>query len=530
MQLVQVVETVLALLFAMAVLATIARKVGISYPVFLVMGGLFLGLIPGLPEIHPDPDIIFLIFLPPLVYLAATSTALRDLRYNLRQILFLGIGLVLFSVLVVAGVAHATASNLGWPAAFVLATIVAPTDTVAVSAITEQLSLPRRIVTILEGESLINDAAALVAYRAAVSVVRTGDDFSPGQATLFFLWAGIGGAAVGLVAGWISVQIRRRLNDPSINLTISLLTPFATYLAAEALGTSGILACVLAGLVVGRHLSDMLNPETRVQTFAFWGVLVFLLNGLAFILIGLQLRSILDKLSEYTMAQLVGYALAVSAAVILARFLWVFPATYIPRWLSPKMREYDPYPPWRSVVLVAWSGMRGVDSLAAALALPLLTVSDEPFPQRNLILYLSFAVILATLVVQGLTLPWLIRWLRVIDSGAEESEENQARFAAARAALERLEALAPDSGVPPYVVEHLRIQYSHQADRYLARFDPHDDGERENHITALHRLKRELVRAQREVVVKLRNREAISDDVLRRIQRDLDLEELQLEV
>jgi CPA1 family monovalent cation:H+ antiporter len=232
---------------------------------------------------------------------------------------------------------------------------------------------------------------------------------------------------------------------------------------------------------------------------------------------------------DYSALQLFGYGAAVSAAAVLARIVWVIPATYLPRLLSRSLRERDPAPPWRSVVLVAWSGMRGVDSLAAALAVPLVTSAGQVFPQRNLILFLSFAVILATLVVQGLTLPSLIRWLGIVDSGAEESEENQARFATAQTALQRLEELAPDSGVPSFVVEHLRILYTHQADRFLARFDPHDDGAGEMHVTALHRLKRQLVQAQREVLVKLRNREAISDDVLRRILRDLDLEEMRLE-
>jgi monovalent cation/hydrogen antiporter len=525
----QVIETVLALMLAMVVLATVARKLGIAYPVLLVLGGLVLGLIPGLPAIHPEPDIIFLIFLPPLVYIAATTTALRDLRYNLRPILFLSIGLVLFSVLVVAGVAHWTAAGLGWPAAFVLATIVAPTDTVAVTAITERLALPRRIVTILEGESLINDAAALVAYRTAVTLVQTGDSFSAGGAVLYFAKASVGGVAIGYLVGRLAVWVRRRLGDSAVSSTVSLLTPFGAYLPADALGTSGILATVVAGLVVGRRLPEILNAETRMQAALFWDMLVFLLNGLAFILIGLQLRTIVSELDEYGVGQLLAYAIAVSAAVIVARIVWVFPATYLPRLLIRPLRDRDPPPPWRSAVLVAWSGMRGVDSLAAALALPLAVATGAPFPNRHLIIFLSFAVILATLVSQGLTLPWLIRWLRVTDSGAEESEENQARYAAARAALERLEELAPRSDVPPIVVEHLRTMYDHQAERYLARFDPHDDGAREDHVAAVHHLKRELVRAQREVLVKLRNREAISDDVLRRIQRDLDLEELRLE-
>jgi CPA1 family monovalent cation:H+ antiporter len=525
----QLIDTVLALLLAMVVLATVARKIGIAYPILLVLGGLVLGLVPGLPPIQPDPDVILLLFLPPLVYVAASSTALRDLRYNLRPILFLSIGLVLFSVFVVAGVAHVTAAGMSLPGAFVLATIVAPTDTVAVTAITQRLSLPRRIVTILEGESLINDAAALVLYRTAVTTVQNHTDFQTGEVLLFFAKASAGGIVVGLVAGWLAVQIRRRLDEPAVSLTVSLLTPFAAYLPAEALGVSGVLATVVAGLVVGRHVADILSPETRVQAFSFWEMLVFLLNGLAFILIGLQLRTIVGELNEYSPWQLLGYAAAVSTAVVVARIVWVFPATYLPRLLSRSLRERDPIPPWQPVALVAWSGMRGVDSLAAALALPLTTAAGEPFPQRHLILFLSFAVILATLVIQGLTLPSLIRRLGVVDTGGEESEENQARFAASQAALERLEELAPEAGVPDFVVENLRTYYNHQADRYLARFDPHDDGGHEGCVTALHGLKREILRAQREVVIKLRNREAISDNVLRRVLRDLDLEEMRLE-
>jgi monovalent cation/hydrogen antiporter len=523
-----VVETFLTLLLAMAVLASLARKLDIAYPVVLVLGGLVLGLVPGLPAIHPDPDVVFLVFLPPLVYLAASSTALRDFRFNLRPILLLATGLVLFSVLVVAGVTCVTAIELGVPAAFVLATIVAPTDTIAVTATTERLPLPRRIVTILEGESLINDAAALVAYRMAVAAVWTGKPFSLGAAALYFVMASVGGLAIGVIVGWLSVQVRRRVDDTAISLTVSLLTPFAAYLPAEALGFSGILATVAAGLVVGRQLAVILSPETRLHGTSFWGMIVFLLNGLAFILIGLQLRNIVGELTEYSAPQLIGYAASVSAALLMARFLWVFPATYLPRWLVPSIRENDPSPPWRVVVLIAWSGIRGVTSLAAALALPTMTASGERFPHRDLILFLSFAVILASLMIQGLTLPWLIRWLGVADSGAEESEENQARYAASQAALERLEALAPHCGLPPFALEHLRIHYGYEADRYLARFDPHDDGTGEDTVAALHRLKRELLKAQRDVLVRLRNRGGISDGVLRRVLRDLDLEELQL--
>jgi CPA1 family monovalent cation:H+ antiporter len=524
------VHLVLGLLAAVVVLATAARRLGVAYPNLLVVGGAALGLAPGLPRVDVPPDVVFLVFVPPLVYTAAAFTGLRDFRFNLRPIALLSVGLVLVTVLAVAGAAHAAVPGMGWPAAFVLATVVGPTDTVAVTAVTEWLHVPRRVVTVLEGESLVNDATALVAYRMAVVAVSTGS-FSLGEACLRFVWASAGGVAVGLAVGWLTVWVRKRIEDNAVGLTVSLLTPFAAYLPAEELGVSGILATVAAGLYVGRRLSVVLDAGSRVQSYAFWGMVTFLLNGLAFILIGLELRAIVEDLaSDYSFAALLGYGAAVSLAVVLTRAAWVFPATYLPRWLSRRLRERDPAPPWRSVAVVAWAGMRGVDSLAAALALPLVLADGRtPFPHRSLILFLAFAVIVTTLVFQGLSLPPLIRRLGLAKDTGDEHEETQARYAAAQAALERLEDLAPKSGAPPEAVASLRRYHQKMAHRYLARYDPDDDGKHEDHVSALHRLKRELLHAQRAAVLRLRDRDAIGDDVLRRIERDLDFEELRLE-
>jgi CPA1 family monovalent cation:H+ antiporter len=384
---------------------------------------------------------------------------------------------------------------------------------------------------VLEGESLVNDATALVAYRMAVTAVVTGA-FSLPQAILSFVWVSVGGVALGLAVGWLAVKVRRRL-DATVNLTVSVLTPFAAYLPAEALGVSGILATVTAGLVVGRYLSKILQPADRLQAFVFWNMVAFLLNGLAFILIGLQLHGIVEDLSGYSWATLIGYALLVSAAVILARLVWVFPAAYLAQLVRRRLGQRVPFPPWKAVVVTAWAGMRGVTALAAALALPhfLDANGETPFPMRSLILFLSFGVILATLVLQGLTLPQLIRRIGLREAtGLVRQEESQARFAAAQAALERLEELAPGAtDVPPEALAALRATYQRRVQRYLARFDPQDDGRFEKSTLALKHLHRALLKAERKLVIKLRDRDMISDDVLRRIERDLDLEELRLE-
>jgi Na+/H+ antiporter len=523
-----VVEIFVGLLLAVAVLALLARKLTIPYPILFVIGGLALGAIPKLPRVRLDPELVFLLFLPPLLYPAALFTSWRDFRANLRPIAFLAIGLVLFTTVAVAYLAH---YFIGLPlaAGFVLGAIISPPDAIAATAIAERLKIPRRIVTILEGESLVNDATALVAYRFAVVAMATGS-FSLTRAAGTFLFVAIGGIVLGLAVGWLVEQFHKRVNDAPIEITVSLLTPFAAYLAAERLGVSGVLAVVTAGLYLGRRIPEITNFETRLQARPVWDMVEFLLNGLVFVLIGLQLPEILRTLSgnSIPIRALISHALLISLAVVLIRILWVFPATYLPRLLSQKIRRRDPNPKWQHVSIVAWTGMRGVVSLAAALALPLTTRDGSPFPGRDLILFLTFIVILATLVAQGLSLPFLIRKLGIKDDGSMEKEEREARLKANRDALERLNHVAEHNPARADARDRLRVEYEDHI-RQLESAEPKNAGTPLRLFSSeFERLSHEALRQERRTILELRNQSVISDEVLRRIQEDIDLAEARL--
>src|SRR5215212_2497589 len=368
-------ELVLAgLLFSVAVLVTAARVLAVPYPIFLVLGGLAMGAIPGIPNPELEPDLVLLIFLPPLLYSASFFTGLRELRENVRQISMLAIGLVLATALAVALVAHAVIDDMSWPAAFALGAIVSPTDPVAATAIAGRLGVPRRVVTIVEGEALINDATALVAYKVAVAAVLTGT-FSAWEAGAQFLYSGLAGAAVGLAIGWVIAQVRERLEDPPVEITIALVSGYAAYLPAEELGVSGVTAAVAIGLYMGSQTSRLTNSTVRMQGDAVWQILVFLLNSFLFVLIGLQLPAILDDLrgEDIDTAHLILYGSAATATVIVVRLVWTFVFAYLPHWLFHSLRERNPVPKPRNVAIIAWMGMRGAVSLAAALAIPAAT-------------------------------------------------------------------------------------------------------------------------------------------------------------
>ena len=399
------VEVVLVLLLVVALLTVLARRIGIPYPILMTLGGLALGLVtrlvPDLPRVELAPDIVFLLFLPPLLFAAAFFTSPRDLQATARPIGLLAVGLVLTTTVIVAVAVHTLAPGVPWAVAFALGAIVSPTDAVATTAIAQRLGLPRRVVTILEGESLVNDATALVAYRLALVAAVSGT-FSLGQAAMSFLLVSVGGVAIGLLAGYAIVFVINRLSDPPVEVLISLLAPFGAWLPAEALGVSGVLSVVTAGIMVGRAAPRILGSDARILGSGVWQMVVFTLNGLAFILIGLQLPTILDTLAaSRTFGELASWAVIVSVTVIVVRMAWVFPGTYLPRLLSPRIRAREPAPAPRNVVIVGWAGMRGVVSLAAALALPLKVDSGGPFPERDLVIFLTFSVILATLVGQG---------------------------------------------------------------------------------------------------------------------------------
>lgn len=521
---------VLGVLAAVAALFVLAALTDMPYPILFVLGGLTLGFVPGVPNVVLQPDLVLVIVLPPLLYSAAFFSSLRDLRANLRGISLLAIGAVLGTTFGVAAIAHALIDGLSWQAAVVLGAIVSPTDPIAATSIAQRFDVPRRVVTVVEGESMINDASALIVYRFAVVAVVTGA-FSLSDAALEFLVNAAGGIGIGLAVGWLVAQVRKRLDDPPVEIALSLMTAYFAYLPAEALGVSGVLAAVTVGIYLGWRAPELVtSPTTRLQSQAVWEILVFILNAFVFALLGLQFQGLVDRLQGYSALTLVGYGAAVGAAVLVIRAACVFPATYLPRWMFRRIRERDPYPPWSYPVLVSWMGMRGAVSLAAALALPLQTDAGAPFPARDLIIFLTFCVILVTLVLQGLTLPALIRKLGVPSDDGAEVEEVKARKHAAKAAIARIDNLAAEDWVREDTADRMRALYDYRLRRFAARYDDGDDGELEQRSLGYQRLRREALDAEREAVYDLRNRGVINDEVMNRVVRDLDLEDTRLEI
>jgi monovalent cation/hydrogen antiporter len=524
------VELVLVvLLIAVAVLAAAARAINIPYPIVLVVGGLGLGFMPFLPDATLDPDLVLVLFLPPLLYSAAFFANLFDLRADARAISLQAIGLVLVTMCVVAVVAHELIDGLPWGAAFALGAIVAPTDPLAATTIARRMNVPRRIVSVVEGESLINDGTALVCYRVAVAAA-VGGSFSLVDGGLEFVLGSLGGIAIGLVVGKVIVEIRRRIDDILVEITISLLSGYAAYIPAEQLQPfgihfSGVLAAVTAGVVVGWQAPRISTPAMRLQSYAVWETLVFLLNALLFVLIGLQLPMIIEQLDEWSAATLVGYAVAVSLAVILTRLAWSHSVVFVIRALDRRPQQRARRGSWQQRTIIAWAGMRGSVSLAAALALP----SD--FPQRDLVLFLTFTVIFATLVLQGLTLPALIRKLRVEPDDREEREELLGRRAAADAALAQLDVLAAEEWTFDDTIERMRGAYRYRRRRLAARAGEGDgDQDYEHRSRKYQKAVRSVLQAQHDAIVELRDRGEISNEVMHRLERELDLEDARLEI
>jgi monovalent cation/hydrogen antiporter len=512
-----------------AALDVVARRMGLPYPVLLVLSGLALSFVTFLPHVGFDPKLGLLVFLPPLLYPAALFTSWRDFLRNVRSISLLAVGLVLTTTISVAWVAHTMEPGLPWASALILGAIVSPPDAIAATAVLQRMKIPRRIVAVLEGESLVNDSIALVVYRFGIAAVVTGY-FSMTAALLEVPVVGLGGILVGWIVGVAIHRLQRRLDDPPVQITISLLTPFVAYLPAEQFGLSGVLAVVTSGLYIGWHSPLMTTARTRLEAFSFWRMVVFLLNGIIFILIGLQLPDVVSGLRVESWSALLLYATAVSVTVVLTRILSVFPAAYLPRLLSKRIRAKDPYPAWQHVAIVAWSGMRGVVSLAAALALPLATAAGAPFPGRNEIIFLAFSVILVTLVFQGLTLPVLIRALGIEDDGELHREERIARTKANEAALAYVETLADTTGgIHASRIARLRDEYR---DR-LAQLEYCDDLTTEPdpaQLPASHfnRIVREALQVERRKLIELRNQHHINDETLRVVQRDIDLAETRI--
>ena len=522
-------EISIALLLAIVAIVRVAGALRVPPAIGLLLGGLGLSFVPQLRGVELAPETIFTLFLPPLLFVASVQTSWRDFGRNARPIGLLALGLVVLTTLVVGWVAHWAMPGLGWAAAFALGAIVSPTDAVAATSVTQSLGAPRRILTILEGESLVNDATGLVIYRLAVAATLTGA-FSLAHAGWEFLLISGGGIAVGLVAGWIFVEVIERVDEAPVENTLALTLPFATYIVAdELLHVSGVLAVVSAGFVFSRRVPRMISSGTRLQAAGFWTMLDFLFNNALFLLVGLQLPRIVSGLGTLSLARASFYALLISATLVATRMAWVYAVTFLPRVLGFGRSEDDPFPSWKPVFIVAWTGMRGAISLAGALALPFVLASGAPFPQRNLIIFITFFVILATLVLQGLTLPTLIRALHLTDDGKTEREEQSARLNLMRAALSRIEELE-DNDAPSPLLDHFRAMYRYRADALEASSAPNasdQNGDEMGHEKR--QLALELVSAQRQELAQLRKRGDLHEDAARHIQTDLDLEEQRLQ-
>ena len=518
--------TLLFLVLLVAALTTLAQRFKIPYPIVLFMGGVVLSLVPHLPQIALNPDVIFLVVLPPLLYIGGFNTSWRDFHHNLVSILMLAFGLVGFTV---AGIALGTRwliPGFDLRLGAVLGAVVSTTDAIAATAIAKRLGLPRRIVDVLEGESLVNDASGLLALQFAVALVVAGRRPGPGLAMLELAWLIAGGLAVGLFAAFVIDRVSRNITDSPVEITLALATPYLAYLAAEGIHASGVLSVVVCGLYMGRRNSEVLSINARLESTAVWKTLEFGLNGLVFILMGLQLRLILSGIHDFSLGQLIRYGATFAILVVALRIIWVYPGATLAFWIrSHLLHQTEPRPSGNQIFIVAWTGMRGVLALAAAISLPTVLQNGDPFPQRDLVLYLTFCVIFATLVLQGLTLPAMIKKLGLA-VGSSNLEEQQARLLIVNAVLAYLRGLSRRAKS-----DHAAI-YDDIIRHYQARATLIEAGgeqmqpEREIALARYERnLTQELRALERSTAVMLRNEDRINDELLRTIERELDLSE-----
>ncbi|MFJ9467115.1 Na+/H+ antiporter [Streptomyces caniferus] len=511
-----------------AAVAGLARRTPVPAPLLLVAAGLAASFVPGIPDYTLDPHIVLPLVLPPLLHTAALDSSYLDLRANLRPVALLSVGYVLFATLAVGYLAYLVIPGLPLTVALVLGAVVAPPDAVAATAIARRLGLPHRITTILQGESLFNDATAITAYKVLLAAAL-GVGATWGDGIKEFAIASLGGIGIGVVLmvplHWLRVRLRE---SALLENTLSLLIPFFAYAAAEQLHASGVLAVVVVGLYLG-HRSWQVDFETRLQEEAVWKVVSFVLESAVFALIGLQLRVVLRGLGEFGAAEALWYAVVMFLAVVLARFVWVFPATYLPRALSARIRVREPGTNWKSPVVVGWAGMRGVVSLAIAFSLPSTVPGGGSFPARNLVLFLTFTTVIATLVIQGLTLPPLIRALKLPgpDPQRETLAEAQAQNEASRAAEERLEELLGDerNALPGPLADRLRTIMERRRNAVWERLGAVNEVTGESADETYRRLAREMIETERRVFVQLRDTGRIDDEMLRTLLRRLDLEE-----
>src|SRR6267378_4595712 len=516
----------LILLAVLAGTALLARRTNVAPAILLLLAGIALAFVPGMPSLELPPELVLLLVLPPLIYSASVAMSWREFRFNLRVIILLAVGCVIFTAFMVAAATHYLI-GLPWGVGFLLGAIVAPPDVVAPLAIARKLGLPRRILTVLEGEGLANDATALILYRFAVAAISTGL-FSLPQAAGTFVVIVAGEVLFGAAVGWLSLRARHRARDPQVEITLSLITPYIAYWIPEHFGGSGVISTVACGLYMSWNGPLLISSATRLQGIFFWDLVIYLIEGLLFLLTGFQMRSLFEKSKAFPLDDILFATALVAIIVIVARFAWVFPATYLPRLLNQRLRARDPTS-WRTVFVIAFTGVRGAVSLAAALALPLALPGGEDFPYRDLILFVSFGVIFITLVGLGLGLPPVVRWLGLAQAGraehlAEHESEIAARREALAAALKSLDAITDDRELSDEVVKLLRARHETRANQLPDSLDPdkHDVSSTGTALT------RELISAERKFIHILLRDGKITDEIRRRIERDLDLEEASL--
>lgn len=523
------IEIVTGLLGLTTLLAVVARRFRMSYPILLVIVGLLIGWIPGLPSDILSPDAVFLVFLPPLLYAAAWQIDNVELKMYSRSVSLLAVGLVLFTSTVVAFVAHAMIPGFSLAQGYLLGAIIAPPDAVAASSVMRGLSVPKKISTILEGESLVNDATSLIIYRYGLVAILT-NQFVLWEASLQFVGIAIVSIGIGLLIGWIMIWVHQIISkDAVISTALTLLTPYGAYLIAENFHLSGVLSAVATGLFLSTRTSVLFSYHSRLQVNSVWEIVVFLLNGLVFILIGLQLPMIVSNLNGYSLPESAIYGLIISGVAIVCRLAWVFPGAYVPWWLSARIRKREEKPSWQQLVVIGWAGMRGVVSLAGALALPTTMPNGEPFPARDLILFITFIVILITLVVQGLTLPIIVESLNVREQIDEKKEERKLRQKMALQVITHLEANHSAGSVHDDVLSYVKNEYELKISELSGMLRASNNTQRpaELYQQAI-RLQLELIDVERTVLIEQRQSSLLDGDVLRKMEQELDLEAARL--
>lgn len=518
-----IAQTMLLMMAVLAAVAVAAKRLHIAPSILLVVAGIGMALIPGLPKVQLAPELVLLVILPPLIYSAGVAMSWREFRFNLRPIALLAFGAVVFTTCAIATAAHYIL-HFDWAVGFVLGAIIAPPDVVAPLAIARRLGLPRRLMVVLEGEGLANDATALILYRFAVVAVSVGT-FSLPQAAGTFTAIVVGEIIYGIAVGWLSLRLRKWAHEPRVEITLSLMTPYLAYWVPAHFGGSGVLATVACGLYVSWVGPRLIPSDTRLQGIFFWDLIIYLIEGFVFLLTGLQARTLLEQVQTFSISELLYATVLTTAIAIAARFLWVFPATYIPRWLIPSLAKRDPAPPWPQPFLLGFTGVRGVVSLAAALAIPYTIANGQPFPHRDLILFITFGVIIITLVGQGLMLPFVVQSLGLTKLGKEEhkreiKDELEARKAALKEVKNRLEKAIKDHELSDEAASHLRT-------RNEGRFQvlPANLSEGLDQMRQTAALKLELIAAERDFIYELLRHGKITDEARRRIEYELDLEE-----